>query len=248
MERLKELIIDAGGKVEDDIFVTHIGCMLVQETTATDDFLDLCDKHNIDNVAEFNSRICYMSFPKREPAPSSSTTLLSKLVDLGHLSVFGDVSATFFIAGISDEVLKELVAHTEAKVSRLTSSKTKAMSKTLYRVFGLDEHIEMQKRHIRKFLVQREEYVKEMTESGHTSIEQENMFNLGMKASCCTFTMNLKDFHKLFIGRLPEPGNEHDIRLVCEMMRAELHRSYPMVIRESEFYLKSSNKAKYEIE
>ena len=55
-------------------------------------------------------------------------------------------------AGIALETSLELIAHHEASIARLTSSKTKAMSNPLFRVQGSPDERAAQKAAIRKLL------------------------------------------------------------------------------------------------
>ena len=73
------------------------------------------------------------------------------------------------------------------------------------------------------------------------------MFNLGMKATAFTFCMTIKDYHKLFIGRIPELGNESDIRLICRKMCNILHELYPKIIHPADYYENINNGEKYKV-
>jgi len=74
--------------------------------------------------------------------------------------------------------------------------------------------------------------------------EIQNMFNIGMKSTAFTFCMSVKDYHKLFIGRMPENGNEYDIRLMCKKMCIMLHELYPKIIKEPNYYENAHNSDK----
>ena len=246
-----KLVYECGGKVEDNLFVTDPGCKIIHITKPTNFANDLFKEFNIANtnefesIGEFNARLCYLTFNSNK-----KTNLTDTIIDLGHLSVFNDIHITFLIAGISDEVTKEFVSHNEAKVSRLTSSKTNAQNNTLYRVFGNDNSVSIQKKYINKFISLRQEYVDDQYSTHNISnvrepIEIINMFNLGTKCSVFTFSMNIKDYHKLFIGRIPEHGNEHDVILICKKMCRLLHELFPKLIREVEWYEKANNNTKY---
>lgn len=242
---LIQLIQECGGLVEDNLYVVEPGCKIMHTSEVPVCTQNLFQKLNIsnerdyENIGEFNARLCYLSFNNS----SNNTNINDKLVELGHLSIYNDIYVTFLISGISDEVLKEFTAHCEAKISRLTSSKTKAMCQTLYRVYGSTEQVAKQKKYIQQFLELRRQYL----ENSNDDIEMQNMFNLGMKCTSFTFSMNLKDYHKLFIGRIPEKGNESDIRLMCMKMCKMLNALYPKVIRNVDYYIGSSNSEKYKI-
>lgn len=238
-----QLINDCGGTIEDNLFVTDPGCKIIHITKTTPFANELFEKLNIESenefesIGEFNARLCYLSF--------NTNNLTDTLISLGHLSVYNDIHITFLIVGVSDEVMKEFVSHNEAKVSRLTSSKTNKQLETLYRIFGDDKSIQIQKEYTQNFIDLRQKYISHFDQKKTPEIA--NMFNLGTKASAFTFSMNLKDFHKLFIGRMPENGNENDIRLVCKKMCTVLHDLFPKLIRTFEWYEKTNNNEKYEV-
>lgn len=108
--RFLEMVEISGGQVEDGIFVTSPGVMLLARTQ-----------------------------------PLTSDVPVSPLWQ-----------ATFLICGISVETSLELVAHKEARVARLTSSKTKASSNLTFRVQGSD--VLPQKRLIEQTLALRSEF------------------------------------------------------------------------------------------
>lgn len=72
-----------------------------------------------------------------------------------------------------------------------------------------------------------------------------NITNPGSKVTAQTFTMTLADYHKLFLGRIPEAGNETEVRELVRRMCEELHRKYPDVIQSPEWYEKAGNGVKY---
>ena len=243
-----KLLHECEGKVDDELFVTEPGCKIIHITKPTNFAQDLFDKFNISNtndfeaIGEFNARLCYLSFNSE-----TKKTLTDTIINLGHLSVYNDIHITFLIVGVSDEVMKEFVAHNEAKVSRLTSSKTKSQINTLYRVFGSPESVNHQKDFINRFISLRNEYIGHFDQKEPKEpVEIVNMFNLGTKCSAFTFSMNIKDYHKLFIGRMPENGNEHDVRLICKKMCVTLNKLFPKLIRDCDWYEKVNNNVKYE--
>jgi hypothetical protein len=261
---MKRLIERCGGRIEDDIFVVEPGCMIISRTRLTEEGLDITNNDPIfsgpmqvksrecvedhELEAAFNAKLCYMT------AGVDDQKLLERIRSLGHLSVYASHYVTFVVCGVSDEIVKEFVAHGEAKVSRLTSSKCRAQRETLYRVWGHNENepdkswsTETQKKFIMKFLELRKEFVEYCGDSRKPDEEMLNMFNLGMKVGAFTFCMSLKDYHKLFIGRIPEHGNEHDVRLVCKKMCQQLHALYPSIISEPSAYETKNNNEKYGI-
>jgi hypothetical protein len=182
--------------------------------------------------AEFNSRITYLSF---KDEASSSLEFNSDMVNrFGHRSVYNDQHVTFLIAGVSLETCLEFVAHREATVARLTSSKTKSQIDTLYRVFS-----ESQKESILKFI----EFKNNVSNIGDTEID--NMFNLSSKAISFTITMSIKDWHKTLIGRLSNIGVEKEVIEVSCRIALELKNEFPLVFNTIEEYFATNNDAKY---
>ena len=239
-----KLLHECGGTIEDELFVIDPGCKIINMTKPTNfahnlfNKLDITNEYEYESIGEFNARLCYLSFNNKK------NNITDTIINLGHLSVYNDIHITFLIVGVSDEVMKEFVAHNEAKVSRLTSSKTNAQKNTLYRVFGSAESIKNQKEFINKFISLRQEYIDNFKTK--EPIEIVNMFNLGTKCSTFTFSMNIKDYHKLFIGRIPENGNEHDVRLICKKMCNSLNEIFPKLIRNCDWYEKANNNTKYD--
>lgn len=247
-ELLSEMIQLAGGEVRENRFVIRPGVMLIVTSQVSDKAKQLMSLLSVDTrhpdyllVGEFNGKLTYLS--TKEVDTLDYNRKMARVYQ--HLSVYGPMTATFWIGGISLETSMELVAHKEATVGRLTSSKTKAMNQPLYRVFGPDADKQIQL--INAVSKVREEF---MQGHGHSSEQTEwlNLNNIGSKATTLTYTMALKDFHKLFIGRLPEAGNETEVREVCTRMCQILHEEYPIVIRSPEEYRKMGNGEKYESE
>jgi hypothetical protein len=77
--------------------------------------------------------------------------------------------------------------------------------------------LELQKKFIKEFLTTRESYFNQVQkekdyENGvNLNTETYNILNLGCKATALTYSMNIKDLHKLFIGRLNPDGNEIEV-------------------------------------
>jgi thymidylate synthase ThyX len=192
-----------------------------------------------EQLAEFNSRLAYLSFRGSKACSRDFNYKIAR--ELGHLSVHASMSATFLLAGVSLETSLELVAHHEAHVARLTSSKTKAMSEPLYRLQGTVDQRASQRDAIEKWVKLRSHPVacqsEEKTASSlSSSLEFDNMLMPGCKATALTYTMNLKDFHKLFTGRLKDQGNETEVQEICMRMCLQLHDCFPLVIRSPDAY------------
>lgn len=246
-EDLIRLIEETGGAVEEGRFVTRPGCAILAATEPG----ALLSRLGVDTgrppyeqLGEFNSRLTYLSFPKK---PGSSEQYNIDMVHKHqHLSVYGSLHVTFLIAGVSVETSMELVAHAEARVARLTTSRTRAMNDPLYRIQGTDAERELQRAFLRRFLELRTQF-----ESGARPRESENgnelwnLLNVGAKATALTYTMSLKDYHKLFIGRLQTAGNELEVREICARMCDLLHERYPLVIRPPRYYREVEHGEKY---
>lgn len=252
LDRLIQLIEATGGIVEERQFVTKPGIVILEKTEVTPEAKTLFDLVNIDTArpeyeqaAEFKSRLTYLSFPEERKPADTFNERMARMYQ--HLSVHAPTYVTFLLAGISVETSMELIAHNEARVARLTSSKTKAMDETLYRVQGTPAEQEMQQNYLREFIAFRKagegRYLPRQT--GADALEIWNRLNTGAKATALTYTMNLKDYHKLFIGRIPSAGNEAEVREVCAEMCNKLHTLYPLVIFSPEEYKEMNNGEKY---
>lgn len=244
------LIQEAGGIVEDNLFVTKVGVLLTKQSKVTSQAQQLFDKLNIDtNVneseqhAEFNSRITYLSFKDEK---TSSIEYNRKMIhEYGHRSVYNDEYVTFLIAGSSIETMLEFIAHNEATVARLTSSKTNAQNETLYRIQERNltsDFILFQKNMVKEYLSKLKEYQKPINE-----IENEicNILNLGNKAVSFTITMNIKDWHKTMIGRLSNHGVEYEMLEIMESILEILKKEYPLFFNTKEEYYAMNNNKKY---
>jgi len=252
-ERLIALIEAAGGVVEDGRFVTEPGCVIIAGHDLTPDGERILEHLHIDRsrpayeqFGEFNSRITYLSFARQEAsAEQYNRDMVQKHQ---HLSVHGATQVTFLLAGVAVETSMELIAHGEARVARLTTSKTKAMNDPLYRLLGTPEQRAWQRRFISDFLELRRRFEQDYSPRGTSEgTELFNLLNLGSKATALAYTMSLKDYHKLFIGRLSEAGNELEVREVCARMCRLLRERYPLVIRAPEEYAGTAHGEKYRV-
>lgn len=240
-EWMIKLVTGTGGLVEDERFVTKPGCLIVAETAIDPAANALLDAMGISpgadyaRLGELTSRLSYLSFKE---AADSATNYLDRVANkMQHMSIFNGTNVTFLIAGISVETSLELIAHHEARVGRLTTSNTAAMDDPLFRLQGSP----MAQRR------QRGEIMRLMDRVPIAGEEREfmNMNRPGSKCTAITFTMSLKDFHSFFIGRMPEKGNETEVREVAALMCTQLHERFPIAIREVAAYLSMGNGAKY---
>ncbi len=253
LSRHSQLILKSGGSIEDSFFVTKPGCMVLAQTEPTPEALELFTTMNLDKsspavhqLVELNAKITYLSF---KGSDASSQQFHEKMArELQHLSIWGNVSVTFLLAGISLETLLELIAHSECKSARLTSSKTKAMNAPLFRVQGTKAEQAFQKQYLLEHMQFRKE-AERYQQARELSPQANEFFNIlapGAKASSLSYTMNLKDFHKLFIGRMNEHGNETEVQEICARMCEILHSRYPIVIRSVAEYKEMNNGNKYQ--
>jgi hypothetical protein len=248
-EHLIRLIERAGGLVEDGRYVTRPGCLLLAETRPTPEAEALFDELHLDptrpayeRLGEFNGRITYLAFPE---APSSAAYNEALARKHQHLSVHGPTHVTLLLAGLSIEVAFELCSHREARVARLTTSRTRAMDDPLYRLFGTDEERRWQRAQLDLLLDQRRA-AGDLREGSPDGRELFNRLDAGARATALTYTMSIKDFHTLFIGRLPPGGNEAELRDLCARMCSLLAPRYPLVLRPPEEYTAMNNGKKYE--
>lgn len=124
------------------------------------------------------------------------------------------------------------------------------MDETLYRLTGSDVERAQQRDFIERFLELRAAFAADASpplpnpDGGLDAREIWNRLNVGAKATALTFTMGLKDYHRLFIGRMGYAGNEAEVREVVALMCAQLHERFPLVIRAPEEYQDSHNSEK----
>jgi adenylate kinase family enzyme len=154
-----------------------------------------------------------------------------------------DNLVTFLIAGCSIEASMELIAHSEAKVARLTTSKTNAMNEPYYRIFNSLHESNIDTKFQKQLILELNQI---RLEWSNMLIPNEifNMFNMSNKCTALTYSMTLKDFHKLFIGRIGFGGNESEVRQIIKQMIDILHNKYPSIIYSQNEYLQMSNKDK----
>lgn len=233
---LANIITKFGGKVEDE-FVVKPAITILAETKLVENFSRLgiekfSNEEDYLALAEMNSRITYLNFKENSNKKDRDNYVNKVLNEFGHKSINSSYFVTFLIAGCSVEASMELIAHKEANVSRLTTSKTSAMSFPIYFV-GDNEELK--------------QAIKEVNTAKNyqLNIEDRNRMNPGQKATALTFTMNLKDYHKLFIGRISMNGVEKEVMDICSKMCNILHDKYPLAIEKPEEYLSKNNSEKY---
>lgn len=172
-------------------------------------------------LSEFNARLTYLAFNDIWP----SELYHNKMIDsLKHLSPYSLPTPQVLVSWCSIETSLELVAHVEAKIARLTSSKTLAMSEPLYRVQGTMEDMDMQKNIINKYL--------DMRSNEETLLPTEflNMTQPSCKATALAIGMNPKDWHRTIKSRFSPTWVETEVREVIEIIRERLSPYYTPLI------------------
>jgi len=135
--------------------------------------------------------------------------------------------ASVLFAGISLEASLELVANRSGRNARLTSSHTRAMDDTLYRLVGSAAAQGEQRRAIEAFLGWRASL--DADRLGGRS--PHNMMNLGSRATLLHMGMSLEDWRRIFESRLGKEGNEPEVREAYALACTLLHERFPHVIR-----------------
>lgn len=166
-------------------------------------------------------------------------------------------NATFLVAGASVETMLEFVAHGEARVARLTSSRTAAMRHPLIRVLP-DRDPAPQKAYHTSLRSKRAQLRHQLrvppspwvgadsdATAGRGAEEIDNNAESAAKAAAFVITMSVLDWHKTLIGRCSREGNESDVvRIACTIADA-LHALFPAHIWPSERYRGAANSLKY---
>lgn len=226
-----DLISSAGGTVEG-IFVRSPGVSILAKTEITDEAVQIFRQMNCSSdekgLAEFNSRITYLSF--REVVEEDKTeAYLNKIIgELQHRSVLASYSITYLLAGVSVECCLELCAHREASVARLTSSRTKAHESPLFVCPPLQGDQES--------LLQAAYDNRITTAKSKDALEIQHRGLPASKAVSLTWTMNLKDLHKFFSGRFSPEGVEKELQDLIEIMCQQAHDAYPWAILTPQQY------------
>lgn len=233
---LKTIIEKSGGIVEGSI-VKKPGVMITSVSKNTVEAEELFKSLNLNMNeyphAEFNGRLTYLNF-KDEVDKGYVDRMVNQHK---HLSVFNDVQITVLVAGVSIEAELEFVAHNEATVSRLTSSRTVAQNNPLYILT-----CEKEKNFLTEFNKLKDSYLFES--SNKDELESKNMVALCSKAVAFTISMSLKNWHKTFIGRLSHEGVEREVREVCATISELIRKDYPVIIKTVEEYYELNNSSK----
>lgn len=103
--------------------------ILISKTTLTQDAFHLFDElgfideieSETDILHEFAGRNCYQSFHKPNPATRSNADYLANIIDSAHESVLEHGNFTFFVDGVSRNLLLELERHRMLSFSVLST-------------------------------------------------------------------------------------------------------------------------------
>lgn len=231
----KQIVHAAGGIIRAGSYVAKPGVMLLADhegltQNAIKLFVELdvdVDNGTANALAEFAARLTYCSFDKdRDPLDSA--------LSAQHYSCLNSSPPVVLFAGHNIETQLELVAHHEFDVARMTSSNTIAMRRPLYS--GLNEMTVDEILNAKPYF---------NTASNYLSANTRHLMQPAAKASIMMMSGGLKDWHKLFIGRLKTHGVEPQVHEVVAMAHAEISKRYTG-IQSLDFYLNAENGAKYE--
>lgn len=98
-----------------------------------------------EDLVEFAGRACYQSFHKPNPATASNEAYLANILAQGHESVLEHASASFYVQGVSRNMLLELERHRHLSFSVISTRFVDATKSTvvvppaLRAVVGADE-------------------------------------------------------------------------------------------------------------
>lgn len=65
----------------------------------------------LDDLVEFAGRTCYLSYDKPNPATAANKDYIANILRQGHFSVLEHASASFYVEGVSRNLLLELERH-----------------------------------------------------------------------------------------------------------------------------------------
>ena len=182
--------------------------------------------------AEFNSRITYLSFKDKK---GDSSLFNERMInEYEHRSVYNDEYVTFLIAGCALETELEFVAHNEATVARLTSSKTKAQDQPLFKLLKTKNYHnfrDTQEQIIANVEQEKKHFEYDDIRANPSTNEVFNVLNLANKVVSFTITMSIKNWHKTLIGRLSHQGVESDMLEIVEEIAKQLKAHYPVFFK-----------------
>jgi hypothetical protein len=251
--RMQKIVLGSGGEIEDHLFVTRPGILLLTEPPQLTDrarqlFADLHlspDTTDTQQLVHFKTAVTNLTFPT---GGKNTERYLEQVVrKAAHRSVLNDIKPVFLLAGIASETALELIAHKEADVGRLTSSATRAMGFPHFEINGDAWERWGQKVALLEHLLNHRQISALFDAVGTFSprLEYQNRLHPGSKSLALVYSMGLKDLHKMLIGRLAPQGNEAALQEVCVRICTLLHERYPQFIETPEWYRDQGNGAKY---
>jgi len=119
------------------------------------------------------------------------------------------------------------------------------MNLPMFRIQGTNTWA--QKKYIEEIIRQRHKF--ELSYNPRKAWDNGNeIFNImapGCKSTALCYSMTLKDFHSLFVGRMIPEGNETEIQEIVHEMANILHTNYPKLILSPKEYMNFGNAEKY---
>lgn len=114
--------------------VTPVGITVVpfSDDPEDDDWIDELglpyynDEEDTERLIEFAGRACYQSFSRPRPATAHPTQYIANLINQGHESVLEHASASFYVEGVSRNMLLELERHRHLSFSVISQRFVKA--------------------------------------------------------------------------------------------------------------------------
>lgn len=214
----------------NDKFIRKIGVIVLNTHDGlTEEAKKLFTELNIDlnqgtflALSEFNAKITYLSFNSQKNNYHDFM-----INEVKHLSPYSLNTPNVLIVGCSIEGSLEIIAHNEAKIARLTSSKTKAMN---------DPYFYLPQKNIsqEKLILSICESIKNLDIN---DIELRNKFFPANKATTLSVGMNIKDWHKTITSRFSPIGVEKEVFDIFELIRNSLKKYYPDIIKDSQYYI-----------
>lgn len=207
---------------------------IVNKTTTDKDIIKLYDILGIDKEqeefykdSEFCARLTYLSFTNKSNLLDYHNNMIH---NLKHLSPYAHIMVSILIVG-TVETLFEIVSHSELRISRLTSSNTKAMDNCYYQDFEDINICYLSK--LDKDIISNELSKNDFNNHGlkinHNKRVSEiyNMLKPSNKCGALVATGSLKDWRKIISSRSDEYGNETDIRIIVKKIKDILQSEFP---------------------
>lgn len=84
------------------------------------EYTDRSDYSEIDQLAHFAGRSCYLSWDMPNPATKKTKGYIGNILKQGHFSVLEHGSATFYLEGVSRNFTHEIIRHRHLSVSEVS--------------------------------------------------------------------------------------------------------------------------------